>query len=159
MVRTAVRVAVLLVAVGLLAEPAGAQSPLAASDLYRLRSVGDVVFSPDATRIAYTVTSNLNFESTGGVIAKIRLVGGLFARGATNVAGAATGLPGFKTVGLLSSSSVPTETSVDLSEGSVVSGLTGTPTRFRWQTQIFPLNDQLHSVGGLSFRVCDENCN
>lgn len=107
----------------------------------------------------YTVTSNLNFESTGGVIAKIRLVGGLFARGATNVAGAATGLPGFKTVGLLSSSSVPTETSVDLSEGSVVSGLTGTPTRFRWQTQIFPLNDQLHSVGGLSFRVCDENCN
>ena len=58
MVRTAVRVAVLLVAVGLLAEPAGAQSPLAASDLYRLRSVGDVVFSPDATRIAYTVTSN-----------------------------------------------------------------------------------------------------
>jgi dipeptidyl aminopeptidase/acylaminoacyl peptidase len=38
--------------------PAAAQTPLTASDLYKLRSVGDVTFSPDATKIAYTVSNN-----------------------------------------------------------------------------------------------------
>jgi dipeptidyl aminopeptidase/acylaminoacyl peptidase len=43
----------------LLAGSAGAQSRgLVSSDLYKLRSVGDVQFSPDGSRIAYTVTNN-----------------------------------------------------------------------------------------------------
>ncbi len=37
---------------------AGAQNVIQSSDLYRMRSVGEVRFSPDGTRIAYTVVSN-----------------------------------------------------------------------------------------------------
>ena len=47
-----------LVAISALAATAQAQAPLVASDLYRLRSVGDVTFSSDAATIAYTVSSN-----------------------------------------------------------------------------------------------------
>ncbi len=48
--------ALMLVAMG---TPAGAQTNrLESSDLFRLRSVGDVQFSPDGTRLAYTVTNN-----------------------------------------------------------------------------------------------------
>jgi dipeptidyl aminopeptidase/acylaminoacyl peptidase len=37
---------------------ARAQTPVVATDLYKLRSVSDLAFSPDATKIAYTVTLN-----------------------------------------------------------------------------------------------------
>ena len=35
-----------------------AQTPIVAADLYKLRSVGNVAFSPDATKIAYVISSN-----------------------------------------------------------------------------------------------------
>ena len=47
-----------LSAISALAATAQAQTPLVASDLYKLRSVGDVAWSPDAAKIAYTVSSN-----------------------------------------------------------------------------------------------------
>ncbi|HUR35035.1 MAG TPA: S9 family peptidase [Vicinamibacterales bacterium] len=50
--------ALLAVAACGIAAPAAAQTPLVAADLYRLRSVGEVALSPDATRVAYTVTQN-----------------------------------------------------------------------------------------------------
>ena len=41
-----------------LASPAAAQAPLQSSDFLKLRSVGAVQWSPDGSRIAYTVTNN-----------------------------------------------------------------------------------------------------
>src|SRR5262245_11718825 len=35
-----------------------AQTPIVAADFYKLRSVGNVAFSPDATKIAYVISSN-----------------------------------------------------------------------------------------------------
>src|SRR5262245_62439677 len=35
-----------------------AETPIVAADFYKLRSVGNVAFSPDATKIAYAISSN-----------------------------------------------------------------------------------------------------
>jgi dipeptidyl aminopeptidase/acylaminoacyl peptidase len=55
-----VRLSVAAAAALVLVAPAtgAAQGRLQTSDFHRLRSVGDVRFSPDGTRIAYTVTNN-----------------------------------------------------------------------------------------------------
>ena len=57
MIRVLARTVALIV-LGAIAAPAAAQSRLEAADLYKLRAVGDVAFSPDATKIAYTVAVN-----------------------------------------------------------------------------------------------------
>jgi hypothetical protein len=54
-----------------LAASAAAQGRLQSSDFLKLRSVGAVQWSPDGTRIAYTVTSN---DRPGGPYAQLGLL-------------------------------------------------------------------------------------
>jgi len=55
------RLSILLIAgmmIALFSKHSAAQSRLQSSDLLKLRSIGDVKFSPDGSRLAYTVTNN-----------------------------------------------------------------------------------------------------
>lgn len=48
----------LCVAFGVSGAVVRAQTPIVAADVYKLRSIGNVAFSPDATKIAYVINNN-----------------------------------------------------------------------------------------------------